>query len=42
LVKQALSNFLFAPKELIQVNSNIEISHLAFIKFEEKEDVFDF
>ena len=41
-LKEALSNFLFAPKELIQVNSNIEISNLAFIKFEEKEDVYDF
>jgi len=41
-LKEALSNFLFAPKELIQVNSSIEISNLAFIKFEENEDVFEF
>lgn len=41
-LKEALSNFLLAPKELIQVNSNMEISNLAFIKFEENEDVFEF
>ena len=40
-LKDALSNYLFAPKELIQVNSNIDIEKLAFIKTEE-ENEFEF
>jgi len=34
-LKDALSNYLFAPKELINVNSNIELNKLAFVKFED-------
>lgn len=41
-LKDALSNYLFAPKELIQVNSNIDITQLAFAKLKEDENEFDF
>lgn len=40
-LKNVLSNYLFAPIELVQVNSNIEINKLAFIKFED-ENEFDY
>ncbi|MGV3504723.1 MAG: caspase family protein [Adhaeribacter sp.] len=41
-LKDALSNFLFAPKESIQINSNIHIDKLAFIKFKEEDEMLNF
>lgn len=40
-LEKALSNFLFAPSELIKIHSNIELSKIAFRKFED-EDEFPF
>lgn len=40
-LKEALSSYLFAPKELIQINCAINLTQIAFKKFGE-EDVLDF
>ena len=40
-LEKALSNFLFAPTDLIKIHNNIEFSKIAFIKFED-EDEFPF
>ena len=39
-LKNILSNYLSAPKELIQINNNIEIERIAFKEIEKEEDIW--
>ncbi|EKT3967385.1 caspase family protein [Flavobacterium psychrophilum] len=39
-LKEVLSNFLLAPKELININCNTELTRIGFIEFKETTSVF--
>ena len=39
-LRDVLSNFLSAPKELIQINNNIELGRIAFKEIEKEEDIW--